>query len=621
MQFTKLQFNPGINRETTPYANEGGWYDCNLVRFRASYPETIGGWQKATNAPMVGTPRGLIGWTTLTGASYIGAGTPQKYYVVRGEEPYDITPIRYTSTSGAATFTAVEGETTLTVTDTSHGAYLGDYVTFSGAVSLGGAITADVLNLEYQIASIIDGNTYTIDTGVAATASDVGDGGSLTEAAYQINVGLESAASGDGWGAGAWSRETWSSAADTSIPGAQLRIWTHDAYGEDLLICPRGGAVYLWDASAGTSARAVALTDLAGATNTPTVAQQVMVSEVERHAIVFGCDSQYNVGVLDPLLIRFSSTESLTDWNIASATNTAGELRLGSGSTFVAALQTKQQIVVFTDSSIHAMQYIGTPYIFGLQEVSSNTSIMCCHAALAVGDVVFWMGHGGFYMYDGTVTKLDCSVTEYVFSNINLAQSGKVCTGHNAAYSEVWWFYPSADSDVNDRYVVYNYMQKVWYYGAMARSAWMDRGTSQYPISGATDGYLYFQEYGLDDGSQNPPVALEPYIESSVIDIGEGDQFMFAHRVVPDLTFRNSTSDTPTATLTIKARNFPGSLFDSEDANPVVKTAEVPIEKYTEQVFVRIRGRSMAVRIESAQTGTAWRLGAPRIDLRTDGRR
>ena len=620
MALIKLQFRPGINRETTAYANEGGWYDCDLVRFRNGKPESIGGWTPFSGSSFLGTTRSLMPWTALDGTTYMGMGTNLKYYVVRGVSFYDITPIRETATLGSNPLqTLAAGSGVLTVTDATHGCFVNDFVTISGATAVSG-ITAPQINKEHQITAILTTNTYTIDTGGSASAGAVSGGGAAVAVAYQINTGLDTSVYGTGWGAGPWSRGGWGSSATVTVPGAQLRIWSQDNYGEDLLMAVHDGGVYYWDTSAGVASRAVALSSLAGANMTPTIVKQVIVSERDRHVIVFGCDAEATPGVQDPLVIRFSSQESLTDWE-TRADNTAGELRLGSGSEIIGAVQTKQQVVVFTDVSIHAMQYIGPPYTFGVQEISSGVSIMGPNAMVAVGDVVFWMGKGEFYVYSGSVAQIPCDVKEYVFNDINTNQTLKINAGHNGSFSEVWWFYPSSDSSENDSYVVYNYDQKIWYYGAMPRTAWVDRGTLGYPIAASPDNYLYYQENGLNDGSNNPPTALSPYIESSVVDLGEGDQFMFATRVIPDLTFRNSTSASPTATFTIKARNFPGDNFISSDANAVTKTASIPVEQFTDQVFIRMRGRSMSIRVESNQTNTSWRLGDPRLDVRTDGRR
>lgn len=620
MALTKLVFRPGINRETTAYANEGGWWDGNLVRFRAGKPESIGGWAKYSLEQSLGTGRSLLTWTALDGTIYTGMGTNLKYYVIRGGGLNDITPIRETTPAGAVTFAATNGSAVITVSDTNHGALINDFVTFSGASSLGGVITGTILNAEHQITSVLSANSYTITVSVAANASDVGNGGASVIGAYQINTGLNVSVFGTGWGSGVWSRLTWGSGASVTIPGAQLRVWTQDNYGEDLLICVQDGGIYYWDASVGLAARAVALSSLAGAQAAPTVAKSVIVSERDRHVIAFGCDSEFVPGVQDPLLIRFSDQENPAEWR-SLATNTAGELRIGTGSAIISAVQTKQQVIIFTDTSLHAMQYIGPPFTFGVGEVSSAISIMSPNSVVAVGDIVFWMGKNEFYAYDGAVTQIPCDVKEYVFSNINISQTLKVCAGHNSSFSEVWWFYPSAESEENDRYVIYNYEQRAWYYGGMPRTAWADRSVLGFPLAIAPDGYVYYQESGLNDDSVDPPGALDAYIESSVVDIGDGDQFMFATRIIPDLTFRNSTNGAPTATLTLKARNFPGGAYFATDSDPVTKTASLPVEQFTEQLFVRLRGRSMSLRVESNQINTAWRLGDPRLDLRSDGRR
>ena len=619
MALIKLQFRPGINRETTAYANEGGWYDCNLVRFRFGKPETIGGWTPYSALSFLGTTRSIMPWTALDGTTYMGMGTNLKYYVVRGNTFYDITPLRLPNATLTDPFqTQAAGSGVLIVTDVAHGCYAGDFVTFSGATAVSG-ITTGQINKEHQVLAILTTDTYTVNTGGSAAAGGVTGGGTVT-ASYQINTGLDTSVYGTGWGAGVWGGSGWGSPSTTTIPGTQLRIWSQDNFGEDLLMAVHDGGLYYWDTSAGLSTRAVTLASLAGANSTPTVVKQVIVSERDRHTIVFGCDPESTPGVQDPLVIRFSSQESLTDWE-TRADNTAGELRLGSGSEIIGAVQTKQQVVVFTDVSIHAMQYIGPPYTFGVQEISSGVSIMGPNAMVAVGDVVFWMGKGEFYVYSGSVAQIPCNVKEYIFGTLNINQALKINAGHNSSYSEVWWFYPSTGSAENDSYVVYNYDQQIWYYGSMPRTAWVDRGVLGYPLAASADNYLYYQESGFNDGSNNPPTALSPYIESSVIDIGEGDQFMFATRVIPDLTFRNSTAANPSATFTIKARNFPGDNFISSDANAVTKTASVPVEQFTDQVFIRLRGRSMSIRIESSQTNTSWRLGDPRLDVRTDGRR
>jgi hypothetical protein len=617
MALQKLQFKPGIVRDTTDYTNEGGWFDCDKVRFRMGLPETIGGWAKFTSSTMLGTCRSLHVWSSLTGTNYVGAGTSKKFYVIEGDVPYDITPIRLTTT-GTATFTATDGSSTLSITDVAHGVYLGDFVIYSNATTLGGNITALVLNQEYEITNVVDDDTYEINVVVLADASDISDGGAATVAAYQINIGLDTVVVGSGWSAGFWGRGTWSSAADVSVSGANLRLWSQDNFGENLVFNVRSGGIYYWTVSSGIVSRGVNITSLTNQ-SAPVIANQVLVSERDRHVVAFGCDPESNPGVQDPLIIRFSSQESVTDWQ-TRADNTAGELRIGTGSYIVGAVQTKQQVVVFTDIAMYTMQYIGPPYTFGLTEVSSNISIAGQNAAISTGDSVYWMGTGQFYMYNGTVTQMPCSVKEYVFSDINIYQLAKVAAASNAAFAEIWWFYPSATSEVNDKYVVFNYESNIWYYGTMSRTAWHDNAFAGLPIAAAQDGYLYYQESGLNDGSGDIPVPLNAYIESSVVDIGEGDQFMFASRIIPDITFRNSTTE-PTATFTIKARNYPGGNYFGTSNNSVASTATVPVQLFTEQSFIRVRGRSVALRVESNQVNTAWRLGSPRLDVRPDGRR
>ena len=639
MPLTKLQFKPGLNRETTSYTNEGGWYDGDKVRFRFGFPEKIGGWVKRSQTnSFLGTCRALHPWVTLGLDKFIGVGTSEKYYIDQGGAFTDITPIRETTAAGDVTFSATDGDATITVTDTLHGAVVDDFVTFSGAVSLGGNITADVLNQEYKIASIVDSNTYTIEaravatlseitvdgayspTPVTANSSDTGNGGSSVVGAYQVNVGLDTTVFGSGWGAGTWGRNTWGSAATVSLVTDTLRVWSHDNFGEDLLINIRGGGIYYWDASTGLGSRAVNITSLAGSNKAPTTAKQVLVSDRDRHVIAFGCDSEANPGVEDALLIRFSDQESLTDWE-SRADNTAGELRLGSGSEIITAVETRQQVLVFTDESLYTMQFLGPPFTFGINLISEQITVQSPLSAVAVEDNVFWMGQNEFYVYGGTVQRMPCTVRDYVFDDFNESQSEKVVGALNNEHSEIWWFYPSSSSENIDRYVVYNYIEKVWYYGNLGRTAWIDRGIFDRPIAASNDGYLYEHEQGFDDGSTNPATAISAYIESSQVDIGDGDSFAFIRRLIPDLTFLDSTASTPSAIMTLKTRNFPGGNYLNSVASTVEKSASVPVEQFTNQANVRLRGRSFALRVSSDEAGVGWRLGSPRVDIRPDGRR
>ena len=641
MPLTKLQFRPGVNRETTSYTNEGGWFDCDKVRFRFGTPEKIGGWEKQSSNSFLGTCRALHPFVALSGESYLSVGTHLKYYINEGGAYNDITPLRETTAAGAVTFSATDGSSTITVTDTNHGALENDFVTFSGAVTLGGTITADILNQEYQITAIVNSNTYEIEaravaaladitidgqytpTLVVANASDTGNGGASVVGAYQVNTGLDTTVAGTGWGAGTWGRGTWGSAASLTAIGSILRIWGHDNFGEDLVFNIRDGGLFYWDKSTSSApfARAVALSDLAGADpTTPTIAKQVLVSDRDRHIIVFGCDPENDIGVQDPLLIRFSDQGNPIVWQ-SLATNTAGDLRIGSGSQIITAVETRQQVLVFTDVSLHAMQFLGPPFTFGINEISTNITIAGPLASIAVEDTVFWMGREEFYVFNGQVQKLPCSVRSYVFNDFNETQAEKVTAGVNSSFSEVWWLYPSAGSDNIDRYVVYNYQEQVWYYGTLARSVWLDRGINQFPLAAGQDGYLYLHEKGLDDGSTTPAVAISAYIESSQMDIGDGENFVFMRRLIPDLTFDSSTAASPQADFTLQTRNYPGGPYLQTSTDAVTRTATVPVEQFTNQVNLRLRGRSFALKIASSDMGVAWRLGSPRVDIRPDGRR
>jgi len=639
MPLSKLQFKPGVNREVTAYTNEGGWFDVDYVRFQKGFPEKIGGWQKRSANSFLGSCRALHPWVSLSLDQYLGVGTNLKYYIDEGGYYNDITPIRVTTSAGDVTFSAATGSSVITVSDTAHGAVVNDFVTFSGAASLGGSITADVLNQEYYVTEVIDADSYTIaaraaDTSIAditvngqlvpstvsATGSDSGSGGSSVIGAYQINTGLDIDVSGAGWGAGTWSRGSWSSASSDAIVTNTLRLWTHDNFGEDLLMNVRDGGIYYWDQTGGLSSRAVDITSLAGGTSVPTVAKQILVSDRDRHVLAFGCDTESNPGVQDPLAIRFSSQESLTDWQ-TTATNTAGELRLGSGSEIVTALETRQQVLVFTDTTLYSMQFLGPPFTFGVSSLSENITIAGPNAAIAVDDNVFWMGQSEFYVYSGSVQRLPCMVRDFVFSDLNDGQIEKVNAALNTQHSEIWWFYPSSNSDEVDKYVVYNYQEQVWYYGTFGRTAWIDRGIFDFPFAANSDGFVYEHEIGFDDGTTDPVSAIPAYIQSSPIDIGDGEQFMFIRRMIPDVDFKNSTANLPETNITIDVKNAPDGTYSSSQTDVFVKTQAASVNDRTEQLYFRLRGRQMRFKIASDELGVDWRLGSPRIDIRSDGRR
>ena len=632
MPLSKLQFKPGVNREVTAYTNEGGWFDSDQVRFSKGYPEKIGGWQQRGIDNFLGTCRALHPWVALDRDQFMGVGTNLKYYIDRGGEYNDITPLRLTTAAGDVTFAATNGSSTLVVTDTAHGSVVNDFVTYSGAASLGGVITAGVLNQEYQITLIVNANSYHVTARAAgalinaplvplpANGSDSGNGGGSIVGKYQINVGLDITVRSSGWGAGTWSRGTWGSASTDAIVSNTLRLWSHDNFGEDLLINVRDGGIYYWDETAGLGTRAVDITSLSTLPSIPTVAKQILVSDRDRHVIAFGCDPESTPGVQDPLTIRFSSQESITDWQ-ARADNTAGELRLGSGSEIVTAIETRQQILVMTDTTLYAMQYLGPPFTFGVTAISENITIASPNAAIAVDDNVFWMGRSEFYIYSGAVQRLPCMVRDYVFSDLNENQLEKINVALNTEHSEVWWFYPSSNSEEVDKYVVYNYLEQVWYYGTFGRTAWVDRGIFDFPIAANNDGFLYEHELGFDDGTTNPASAINAYIQSSPMDIGDGEQFMFIRKMIPDVDFKNSTAILPETNITLDVKNAPDGTYNSSQTDAFVKTQAAAVSARTEQLYFRLRGRQMRFKISSDELEVTWRLGSPRVDIRPDGRR
>ncbi len=639
MPLSKLQFKPGVNREITAYSNEGGWFDIDNVRFQKGYPEKIGGWQKRSTNSFLGTCRALHPWVSLDRDQYVGVGTNLKYYIDEGGFYNDVTPLRLTTSAGAITFAATNGSSELTVSHSNHGAVVNDFVTYSGAASLGGLITADVLNQEYYVTEVVNTNSYKIKARTANTSiyeityngglnpslvtangSDTGNGGGSVVGAYQINTGLDIGVSGAGWGAGTWSRGAWGSASSDAIVTNTLRLWSHDNFGEDLIMNVRDGGIYYWDETNTLSSRAVDISTLAGATSTPTVAKQILVSDRDRHIIAFGCDTEANPGVQDPLAIRFSSQESLTDW-ASTATNTAGELRLGSGSEIVTALETRQQILVFTDTTLYSMQFLGPPFTFGVTSLSENITIASPNAAIAVDDNVYWMGRAEFYVYSGAVQRLPCMVRDFVFSDINEEQIDKINAALNTEHSEIWWYYPSANSNEVNRYVVYNYLEQVWYYGSFGRTAWIDRGIFDFPFAANADGYIYEHEIGFDDGTTNPITPINAYIQSSPIDIGDGEQFMLLRKMIPDVDFKDSSAVLPDVNIILDVKNVPDGTYSKTETDTFVKTQAAAVSARTEQLHFRLRGRQMRFKIESEDLGVTWRLGSPRLDIRTDGRR
>jgi hypothetical protein len=683
MPLQKLQFRPGTNRESTNYGNEGGWYQTNKVRFRSGLPEKIGGWAKDSGAlspdiagvttriayPTTGTLWGICrsmwNWITLSGYNLLALGTNLKYYIQNGPDGnfYDVTPLRETTAAGGATFAATTGSSTIVVTDAGYNGQTGDFVTFSGAAGLGGNVTAAILNAEFQI-TYISSSTYSITVSVVATAGDSGNGGASVVAAYQITTGGDVYTVGVGWGAGIWGSYIggpgWGDAAPAGLGiGLQLRTWSQSNFGENLVFNARGGPIYYWDTNNNPTIFDRGVVIKAGATisgltvdsTCPSFCNFVVVSDASRFVIAFGTNDPtgvYATTALDPMQIRWSDQESIWTWN-PSLTNQAGDYRLSHGSAIITAQQARQEILVFTDSAIYSMQYLGPPYVWNFQILGDNISLAGPNAVATANNITYWMGLDKFYMYSGRVETLPSTLREYVFTDINKSQSFQFVSGTNEGYNEVWWQYCSANSNVIDRYVIYNYLDNVWYYGDwtnynsanQGRTAWLDSSLRQFPMAvaygaagGTSNGLLVYHETGVDDGTVNPAVPIVSNVQSSDFDIGDGNNFGFVWRLIPDLTFDGSDVNQPTAYFTAIPRTFPGAAYGPSN-DPAVRSTQnyqnqitYNIQQFTQQVYVRIRGRQMAFRVSSGTTGSTtdglgvqWQLGAPRIDIRPDGRR
>lgn len=740
MPLQTMKFKPGVNRESTTLANEGGWFESDKVRFRSGYPEKIGGWAKdsgtasATLQPPEGSywgvARSLYNWINLSGSNLLGIGTSLKYYIQNtvGGDFNDITPLKETTSAGDVTFTATDGSNVITVDDTGSNTQVGDFVTFSDAVTLSGGlltgtitgtstgsatftavsqtstsgvgygaqftiasngagaytlnaitnagnayavsdtvviaggslggstpannatitvtavssgtITAAVLNAEHRVVTVNSSAQYTIVVGVNANANDTGDGGADTIGEYQISIGSDVFTVGVGWGAGGWSGITtgssdtgWGAGAPAGLGfGIQLRTWSQAAYGQDLIINPRGDGLYYWENNSSPTVfdRAVLLNPASPSpfdtdTDCPEVCNFVLVSDSSRFVLAFGVND-YGSSDQDPLLVRWSDQENYAVWSPA-ITNQAGSFRLSAGSEIICAQQTRQEILVFTDSAVYSMQYQGPPFVWGFQPLGSNSSIAGPNAVVTVHDVTYWMGVDKFYVYNGRVQTLPCDLRQFVFDDINLSQQFQIFAGINDGFSEVWWYYCSANSDTIDKYVVYNYLENNWYYGNLARTAWIDTPLRDVPVAAGYGGQILYHETGNDDGSVNPPAPIECFIQSSDFDIGEGHNFGFVWRIIPDLTFDGSTTPTPSVDFSVRPRQFPGSNYGATN-NPAVTSNNnynvqrtYNVQQFTPQVNVRIRGRQMAMRVGSTGLGVAWQLGAPRIDIRPDGRK
>ena len=633
MPLIKLLLKPGINKDLTDYSGEGGWVDSEKVRFRAGFPQKIGGWEKHTADLQYGVCRSIFNYTTTYQDNIITLGTNEKAYLNIGNRNFDITPVRTTFTSTATDncFDTTDGSSDVTVNLTAHGAADGDWVTFSGATAVGG-ITADELNTEFKI-TLIDSNSFTITTTGTATSSATG-GGTSIEAEFQISIGNTITVFGYGWGTDAWSSGAWGESSTQPVIFVQ-RDWFFTNLDNDLYLNIREGTPYVWqrgttvDPTTAIQTRAISLADSIPAEGTytstaaPVKVGQLFVSQQDRHLIAFGAVPFGSVDEndYDPLLIRWADQDTPTQWTPAQ-TNSAGDIRVSRGSKIVCAYPTRQEILVFTDSNLYTLQFLGTNEVFGVQEYSERISIVGPRAVATADDIVYWMGFDKFYLYDGRIRTLPCSLREHVYANFNPLQSEQVTCGTNDEWSEIWWFYPSKESNWNDLYVVYNYQEKIWYHGNLGRTAWLESSLQDYPLaafsaeSANPTGYLYEHEKGLDADGE----AMVAYIESNDFDLADGDQYALTKRIIPDMRFTNSTADTPEATMSILKRNFPGQA-QSEESEDSRVISESSVGVFTDQVFIRARARQMALKIQSTDAGVMWRLGSPRVDVKPDGRR
>ena len=630
MALSKVEFQPGINKEETDYAASGGWVDGNLIRFRKGRAEKLGGWYKRGGQTFLGTARALHSWISLAATRYLGVGTTVKYYIEDGDVYYDITPIRKTSTN-SITFAATNGSSTITVTDSNHGAVNNDFVTLAGAVSLGGLVTAAVLNQEYEIDLVLTTNTYTItakDTAgatVTANGSDTGNGGSGVDGSYQINVGLDTYVQGTGWGVGTWSSSTWGSASSVSAIN-QLRLWTHDNFGENLIICPRGAGIFRWLENGGTGVRAVLLSGVSGANLVPTVGLQVITSETDRHLIVLGADpisGSSRTGVIDPMLVAFSTSEDDLQFEPLT-TNSAGSVRLSSGSFIVGGMKSRQEILIWTDTSLYSMNFIGPPLTFAVNLINEGAGMVGPKAAVNAPNGVYYASKTGFYFYNGSVQKLPCSVQEYVFEDLDLTQAFKCHMGLNSEFSEMWFFYPSLTDGTGEisRYIIYNYEENTWSIGSLIRYAWLDAGIEDQPIASGIDSnsnLLFDQETGFDDYTQ--PMS-NVFVESADLDVADGENFAFVKRIIPDIAFIKElgATNSPVMNIVLKRRDFPGQALTTDSTTQVTESSTIN--------SLRSRARQVVLRFESDddgasgnQLGYKWRIGSTRLDLQQSGRR
>ena len=625
MPLKSYKFAPGIDKENTEYTNEGRWWSMDKMRFRSGNPEKIGGWQRAITTPFLGACRQLFNWMDLDGDDIMALGTNIKLYGERGQSLFDITPATqtYTHSTSPGSDNCVQtfsGSRTVRINLTDNVAVKDSYIVISGVSGSVGGVPASELNGEHIVTATPSTNYFEIQVTSTASSSTTG-GGTNIVVEILLENGVEYASGGTGWGAGTWGRGGWGSGTSiAATSNVQLRLWFFDNFGEDLLANVRGGKIYYWRPAMGYSSanRAIPLSALAGASNTPLYSNYVLSTD-ERHVVSFGVNALGSTEQ-DPLLIRWSDQEDPAMWT-PTATNSAGDMRVPLGSEIVSARQTRQEILVWTDSSLHSLQYIGAPYTFSLQTLSDNCSLISPNAQISVNNVTYWMGYDKFYAYSGRVETLPCSLRRYVYSDLNRAQALQIQVGLNEQFGEIMWFYCSANSYNIDRYVVFNYLEQSWYYGTLNRTVWLDTHLRGAPYACSNDGYMYQQEFGCDDGSTNPPSAIPAWIESADFDIDDGDKFSFVKRIIPDLTFTNSTTDNPKVYYTLKARNFPGAGFDQSNSRVVERSSTAPVDQFTNQIWIRVRGRQAVFRVESDDIGVMWQLGTNRLDIRPDGRR
>ena len=643
MSFIKLQFKPGVNRDQTDYSNEGGWRECDKIRFRSGYPEKLGGWLKSAPDPFIGYCRQMLNWVTSYSDDMLAMGTDVKVYIEIAGNYYDITPLRAIDpvldspdTDNCINTTNGQAKVTVNLGAVAHGAQTGDYVTISGVTGSGspsniGGIPITEINGNYPI-TVVDPFIFTYTVSTSATSTVTGSGGTAIDLAFELSPGFPISVFGYGWGTGTWGRGTWGTGSAYPI-ALQQRDWWFDNFDNDLVMNFRNGEGYWWtrgltdDPTNALNTRAISLSAYATtqgftAASVPVKIMQLLVSQQDRHLIAFGAVPFGSVDPddFDPMLIRWADQDTPGDWT-PSQTNSAGDIRVSRGSRIIRALPTRQEIIVWTDSHLYTLQFLGTTDVFGLQEYADNISIMSPRSMATAANTTYWMGQDKFYAYTGRVETLPCTLRNHVFNDFNLQQADQVICGTNEQWNEVWWFYPTADSDYNNAYVVYNHLERIWYYGYVPRTAWLDTAIRYYPqaantTGGATSGYLYSHELGVNDDE----LPMDSYIQSSDFDLDDGDNFMLTRRMIPDISFDGSTAEAPEVTLTVRPRNFPGSAFrvDPADSQRVIETS---VGAYTDQVFVRARARQMALKVSSGELGVQWQLGAPRLDARPDGRR